>query len=455
MTDKYDLTFPADFIFGVATSSYQIEGAVAEDGRTPSHWDTFSHTPGKVLGQETGDIACDHYHRYRQDVDLIADLGVSSYRFSLAWPRIVTEDNRLNTRGIDFYHRLLDALAERNVTPAATIYHWDLPQWLADRGGWANRDTVRYFTDYAQMVFQAFGDRIPQWITHNEPWCASFLSYGLGEHAPGHRDWREAVLASHHILLSHGETVKLYRAMGLKGQIGITLNLNVTDPKTDTDADRAAARRGDGFSNRWFLDPLFRGAYPEDMLDIFRPYVQNFRFIRPGDLETISTPMNFLGVNYYTRSVVFDEPGTSLLQLGHVVPAKDRVTEMGWEVHPDSLYRLLKRLAGEYTALPLYITENGAAYPDAVDADGQVHDPLRTAYVQSHLQAAQRFVEEGGALKGYYLWSLMDNFEWAYGYSKRFGIVYVDFASQERILKDSAKWYKELIARHRLRHGQG
>lgn len=450
VTDTHSLVFPSDFVFGVATSSYQIEGAVLEDGRTPSHWDTFSHTPGKTKNGETGDVACDHYHRYPKDVDLIAQLGVSAYRFSLAWPRLITEGNRINQRGVDFYSRLLDTLASKNLTPAATIYHWDLPQWLADRGGWANRDTVGYFKDYAEMVFNAFGDRISTWITHNEPWCSSFLSYGLGEHAPGHQDWREAVLASHHILLSHGEAVKSFRSMGLRGEIGITLNLTVSDARTDTDQDRAAARRNDGFSNRWFLDPVFRGSYPRDMVELFQPYVQHYGFIHDGDMETIATPIDFLGINYYTRAVVFDQPGHSLLQLGHVAFPAEKATKMGWEVHPGSLYRLLKRLSEEYTALPMYITENGAAYSDTVGADGQVHDAKRTAYVQGHLEAAQRFIEQGGNLKGYYLWSLMDNFEWAHGYSKRFGIIYVDFETQQRILKDSAKWYRDLIIAQKL-----
>lgn len=443
------LRFPKDFIFGVATASYQIEGAAFEDGRIPSHWDTYSHTPGKTYRGDTGDVACDHYHRYPEDVALIAGLGVSSYRFSFAWPRILTEDRRVNTKGLDFYHRLLDELEKQGITPAATIYHWDLPQWLADRGGWANRDSVGYYADFAEVLFRNYGDRIKTWITHNEPWCASFLSYGLGEHAPGHRDWREAVLASHHILLSHGEAVKGYRGMGLKGQIGITLNLNVVDPKTESEADQQAAFRGDGFQNRWFLDPLFKAQYPADMMDIFRPYVQDYQFMRPGDVETIAQPIDFLGVNYYSRSVVFDDPTGGFLRTGHVPVPLERMTDMGWEVHPNSLYRLMMRLNREYTKLPIYITENGAAYPDQVSEDGRVHDPDRVKFVEAHLQAALQSIQEGSTLKGYYLWSLMDNFEWAYGYAKRFGIIYVDYETQERIMKDSAYWYRDLVRSHR------
>ncbi|NMP22889.1 GH1 family beta-glucosidase [Sulfobacillus harzensis] len=448
MTDK--LTFPKDFIFGVATSSYQIEGAAFEDGRIPSHWDTFAHTPGKTVQGESGDVACDHYHRYPDDVAMIASLGLDSYRFSFAWPRILTEDRKVNDKGIAFYHRLLDEMEKHGVTPAATIYHWDLPQWLADRGGWANRDSVGYFSDFAEVLFKHFGDRIGTWITHNEPWCASFLSYGMGHHAPGHRDWREAVLASHHLLLSHGEVVKGYRAFNLKGEIGITLNLNVTDPKTDSEADIKAAERGDGFQNRWFLDPIFKGRYPSDMMDVFRPYVQDYGFIKPGDLETIAVPIDFLGVNYYSRAVVYDDPGDSFMGLGNVPVPLDRMTDMGWEVHPNSLYRLLMRLNREYTQIPLFITENGAAYPDVVSEDGHVHDIDRIEFVRSHLEAARQAIAEGSTLKGYYLWSLMDNFEWAFGYSKRFGIVYVDYATQKRILKDSALWYRDFVQNSRV-----
>ncbi|MCY0879609.1 MAG: GH1 family beta-glucosidase [Firmicutes bacterium] len=439
------LQFPPDFLFGVATAAYQIEGAVAEDGRVPSHWDTFSHTPGKTWQGDTGDVACDHYHRYADDVKMMAELGVKSYRFSVAWPRIIPEPGQVNQKGLDFYRRLLDELDRHQITPAATIYHWDLPQWLADRGGWVNRDAVHYFADYADALFRHLGQRVPRWITHNEPWCTAFLGYGLGEHAPGHRDWREAVRASHHVLLSHGLAVRAFRAANLPGEIGITLNLNVVDAATPTPRDQEAARRADGFSNRWFLDPLFRGQYPEDMVRLFAPWVAMDTVVEPDDLSLISSPMDFLGVNYYSRSVVYDKPEERLLQVGHVEPPKDQITEMGWEIHPESLYRLLTRLQREYTALPLYITENGAAFPDQVSEDGAVHDPDRVRFLEQHFAAAHRFISEGGQLKGYYVWSLMDNFEWAFGYSKRFGIIYVDYPTQRRIWKDSARWYQALI----------
>ncbi|MCY0899089.1 MAG: GH1 family beta-glucosidase [Firmicutes bacterium] len=445
------LRFPTDFEFGVATAAYQIEGAVNEDGRVPSHWDTFSHTPGKTWQGDTGDIACDHYHRYREDVQMLAELGVQSYRFSLAWPRIIPEPGRINDKGLDFYRRLLDELDRYQIRPAVTLYHWDLPQWLADRGGWVNRDVVHYFADYAEVAFRALGNRVPRWITHNEPWCTAFLGYALGEHAPGHRDWGEAVNASHHVLVSHGLAVQAFRAANLSGDIGITLNLNVVDAASDDPQDLEAAQRADGFSNRWFLDPLFRGRYPEDMVRLFEPWVSLDTVVQPGDLKVLAEPIDFLGVNYYSRAVVYAKPGEGLLQVGHRPAPADRVTDMGWEIHPHSLYRLLSRLQREYTRLPLYITENGAAFPDRVANDGTVHDPERVQFLQDHFAAAHRFIAEGGHLKGYYVWSLMDNFEWAFGYSKRFGLVYVDYPTQKRIWKDSARWYQKLILANRAR----
>jgi beta-glucosidase len=441
-------TFPKDFVWGTATASYQIEGAYNEDGRGESIWDVFSKTPGKVFAGHTGDVACDHYHRYEEDVKLMADLGVKAYRFSIAWPRIFPEKGRFNEKGIDFYKRLVDALHRHGVQPTATMYHWDLPQYLEDEGGWTNRDTAKRFVEYAETLYKYLGDTIPQWITHNEPWCAAWLGYGFGHHAPGYTDWRKAVEASHHLLLSHGLAVEAYRASGLKGQIGITLNLGYADPATDSPEDIAAARRADGFGNRWFLDPVFKGQYPQDMVEIFERIVGPLNFIQEGDQETISTPMDFLGVNYYTRQVVKNNPYDKYLGI-ELLPVTGEVTDMGWEVHPNSLYRLLKSLQANYTNLPLFITENGAAYPDEL-VDGQVHDQDRIRFLRDHFAAAHQFIEEGGNLKGYYVWSLMDNFEWAFGYSKRFGIVYVDYETQARYLKDSAKWYQQVIAANRL-----
>ncbi|MCL6444799.1 MAG: beta-glucosidase [Alicyclobacillus sp.] len=445
MTQYTSERFPNDFLWGTATASYQIEGAAWEDGRGESIWDRFCRTPGKVYQGHTGDVACDHYHRYESDVQMMADLGIQTYRFSVAWPRIFPERGRFNQKGIDFYKRLVNALHRNGIRPAATIYHWDLPQYLQDAGGWVNRDTAKYFAEFADTLFRLIGDDIPSWITHNEPWCASFLSYGLGHHAPGHHDWREAVTASHHLLLSHGMAVEAYRA-SCKQDIGITLNLNYVDPASDSAADAEAVRQADGLQNRWFLDPVFKGVYPADMVAQFERHVGPLDFIEAEDLAVISRPIDFLGINYYTRAVVRGQQAEHGI-VAQQVPGGGPETDMGWEVHPNSLYRLLKRIEADYTGgkLPLYITENGAAYPD-VPVNGQVDDPDRVAYLRGHLDAAHRFIAEGGNLKGYYVWSLMDNFEWAFGYSKRFGIVYVDYETQQRIPKTSAKWYSKVIA---------
>ncbi|ADD01635.1 beta-galactosidase [Thermoanaerobacter italicus Ab9] len=441
------IKFPKDFVWGVATSSYQIEGAVDEDGRTPSIWDTFSKTEGKTYQGHTGDVACDHYHRYKEDVEIMKEIGVKAYRFSIAWPRIFPEEGKYNPKGMDFYKRLVDELLKKDIMPAATIYHWDLPQWAYDKGGgWLNRDSVKWYVEYATKLFEELGDAIPLWITHNEPWCASILSYGIGEHAPGHKNYREALIAAHHILLSHGKAVKAFREMNIKrSKIGITLNLTPVYPASEKEEDKLTAQYADGFSNRWFLDPIFKGNYPQEMMELYSKIIGEFDFIKEGDLETISVPIDFLGVNYYTRNIIkYNE--NSMLK-GENVPGPGKRTEMGWEISPESLYDLLKRLDREYTKLPIYITENGAAFKDEVTEDRRVHDDERIEYIKEHLKAAAKFIEEGGNLKGYFVWSLMDNFEWAHGYSKRFGIVYVDYETQKRILKDSAWWYKGVIQR--------
>jgi beta-glucosidase len=435
--------FPKDFVWGTATASYQIEGAVSEDGRGVSIWDTFSRTPGKVFEGHTGDTACDHYHRYQEDIQLMKELGIQSYRFSIAWPRIFPDRGRFNQKGIDFYKRLVDELLQNDIKPAATMYHWDLPQYLQDKGGWVNRDTVNYFQDYAETLYRELGDVIPAWITHNEPWCAAFLSYGLGIHAPGHQDWKEAIRASHHILLSHGKAVEAFRTSGLKGEIGITLNLNHVYPEAGSKEDLEAAYRVDGFSNRWFLDPIFKGEYPKDMMELFARHVGPDDFIKQGDLETISRKIDFLGVNYYTRALVKNGPEDGLLSVENLRGTDDR-TDMGWEVYPQGLYDLLTRIKKDYGDIPLYITENGAAYPDSV-VNGTVDDQKRIDYIEAHLEKSLQFINEGGNLKGYYVWSFMDNFEWSFGYSKRFGIVYVDYETQQRIPKKSSHWYRDLI----------
>lgn len=443
------IQFPPDFLFGVATASYQIEGAYQEDGRGESIWDRFSHTPGKTLGGHTGDVACDHYHRYPDDIALMKNLGIPAYRLSVAWPRIFPEKGVFNQKGVDFYRRVLDNLHEAGIDPSVTLYHWDLPQWLEDAGGWVNRDTVDYFAEYAARMYDELGDLTPRFITHNEPWCTAFLGYGMGEHAPGHKNWREAFLASHHVLLSHGLATQAYRASGQKGEVGITLNFSWVDAASDAPEDLAAARRLDGFSNRWFLDPLFSGQYPADMVEWVDPIIGGFDCVKPGDLQIIGAPVDFLGINFYTRSKVAAGPNDGGLNISYIDPPAETKTAMGWEVHANSLYRLLSWIEKDYThGLPLYITENGAAFDDVME-QGEVHDERRLAYVADHLAAAKQFIDEGGSLKGYFLWSFMDNFEWAYGYSKRFGVIHVDYDTQVRTPKDSAKWYSEQIAFNR------
>jgi beta-glucosidase len=440
------IAFPQNFLFGVATAAYQIEGAHDADGRGESIWDRFSHTPGKTYQGHHGDIACDHYHRFEEDFALMKQLGIPAYRFSIAWPRIFPERGQFNQKGIDYYKRLLEKLHELEIQPCATLYHWDLPQYLEDQGGWVNRDTVQYFAEYAHRVYGELGYLVPRFITHNEPWCSSLLSYGIGEHAPGHKNWREAYTAAHHILLSHGLATQAYRESGLPGEVGVTLNFSWVEGASDSAEDQAAARRADGFANRWFIDPLFRRSYPSDMLKLVEPRIGKLDFIHSGDLDTIATPIDFLGVNYYARSVVAADPAEPLLGVRTLDVPEDRKTDMGWENSPESLYKLLKWISTDYThRLPLYITENGAAFKDVVTDDDQVHDDARTEYIAGHLLAAKQFIDEGGPLCGYYLWSFMDNFEWSYGYSKRFGMVYVDYDTQRRIVKDSGNWYSELI----------
>jgi beta-glucosidase len=435
--------FPEGFVWGAATASYQIEGGATEDGRGESIWDRFSHTPGKVLNGDTGDVADDHYHRWPQDIQLMTFLGLKAYRFSIAWPRIIPDGiGAVNRAGLDFYDRLVDGLLAAGIEPFVTLYHWDLPQSLQDKGGWPNRDVVGWFADYAAVVSRRLGDRVRRWITHNEPWVASFLGYATGEHAPGLKDPKAAVQAAHHLLLSHGQAVSILRQSGNDGtQVGITLNLSWVDAASEEPADVEAARRYDGFLNRFFLDPVFEGAYPADMLALYGNAAPR---VEPDDLAQISAPIDFLGVNYYSRAVVAADPesplGTRALQ-----PSGSEYTAMGWEVHPEGLYKLLRRLHEDYGPQAMYITENGCAFPDEVE-DGQVRDPRRLSYLREHFIQAARAIEEGVPLRGYFVWSLLDNFEWAFGYSRRFGIVYVDYATQERILKDSALWYKQVIA---------
>ncbi|WP_019586716.1 GH1 family beta-glucosidase [Deinococcus apachensis] len=426
--------FPENFVFGVATSSYQIEGATREDGRGPSIWDTFCREPGRILDGTNGDVACDHYHRWAEDLDLMKSLGADAYRFSIAWPRIQPEGRgAVNPRGLDFYDRLVDGMLERGLKPYATLYHWDLPQTLQDAGGWANRDTAHRFAEYARLVAERLGDRVTSYATLNEPWCSSILSYQIGEHAPGLRNRRLALAAAHHLLLGHGEAVSAMREVVGNAELGIVLNLQPTYPASDRAEDVAAAHHADGTFNRWFLDPLLKGEYPDD---IWAAYGADVPEVRGGDLACVARPLDFMGVNYYSRGVNSAN--------GSVRPADSAYTHMGWEVYPQGLTDLLVRLKEDYAVPPLFITENGAAYPDEPNGD-RVHDPERVRYFESHLEAVARAAQHGVDVRGYFAWSLMDNFEWAWGYSRRFGLVYVDYASQRRVLKDSALWYQGLL----------
>lgn len=441
-------SFPDDFLWGTATASYQIEGAINEDGRTPSIWDTFSHTPGKTRNGDTGDIACDHYHRWETDIKLMQELGCQAYRFSISWSRVLPNGvGQPNVQGLDFYDRLVDGLLAANITPFVTLYHWDLPQVLQDRGGWANRDTVEAFVEYADTVAARLGDRVTHWITHNEPWCVGFLGHYLGEHAPGIQDLRTALQVVHHVLLSHGRVVPVLRSARMGAQVGITLNLSPAYPASDSDEDQAAAWRFDGFMNRWFLDPLYGRGYPEDMTALYSAVLPQ---MEPGDLDIIATPTDFLGINYYFPTVVravgqeVNPLGLAQRSAEEAAAAGKEITAMGWEVDADGLNSLLVRVQHDYLPKAMYITENGAAFDDQV-TDDAVHDPRRVAYLQSHFTAAHTALTNGVPLRGYFVWSLLDNFEWAHGYSKRFGLIYVDYPTQERILKDSAHWYKRVI----------
>jgi beta-glucosidase len=469
-----ELLFPAGFRWGTATAAYQIEGAATEDGRTPSIWDTFSREPGRVRNGDTGDIAADHYHRMREDVALMRRLGVSDYRFSVSWPRVQpTGRGPANQKGLDFYRRLVDELLGAGIRPVATLYHWDLPQELeavsnggsAAGGGWPQRETAERFGQYAGIMADALGDRVATWTTLNEPWCAAFLGYGSGVHAPGRTSALASLRAAHHFNLAHGLAAQALRsALPAASEISLTLNLHAVRALTDSDADLDAARRIDAVGNRIFLDPVFRGRLPEDLLRDTAS-VTDWAFVQDGDLEISSTRIDSLGINYYSPTVVAagspsssapsPSPWAGAEQHVRFLPAPGPRTAMDWPVDADGLYELLTRLRDDLPGLPLVITENGAAYDDYADPSGEVHDPERVAYLHSHLAAVHRAIADGADVRGYFLWSLLDNFEWAYGYSKRFGIVHVDFATQRRTFKDSARWYAEVIARGGLTAADG
>ena len=434
------------FVWGAATAAFQIEGATKEDGRGESIWDRFAALPGNVLNGDTGEPACEHYFRWRDDLDLMRSLGLQGYRFSISWPRIQPDGRGPGLqKGLDFYRRLVDGLLEREIAPLATLYHWDLPQALEDQGGWAAREVVERFVEYSELVFDALGDVVPAWITHNEPWVTSILGYAYGTKAPGICDWPTALRATHHALLAHGATVRRFRERGETGQIGITLDLTVARAASASSEDRAAAQRLDGHHNRWFLDPVFRGAYPEDMLALYESRCGPLDAIEAGDLEVIAQPIDFLGVNFYRPNFVAAARNGSPLDVREEEPDVAR-TAMGWPIVPAALTELLLRLDADYAPIPLLITENGAAFDDRVDRGEVVEDERRVDYLKGHVEAVERARAEGVDVRGYYVWSLLDNFEWEHGYDKRFGIVFVDFETQRRIPKRSALWYRDLIA---------
>jgi beta-glucosidase len=445
------LQFQRDFVWGAATSAYQIEGAWNEDGRGESIWDRFTHTPGKVADGATGDVACDHYHRYAEDVALMRSLGLRAYRFSVSWPRILPEGRgAVNAKGLDFYRRLVDALLEAGITPYLTLFHWDLPQALQDAGGWPVRATAEAFGAYAEVLGRALGDRVQNWMTINEPWCASFLSHEVGEHAPGWQDWPAAIAASHHLLVAHGLAVQALRANVPGAEVGIVLNMEPSYPASPSAADRRAADARDGYYNRWFLDAVFGRGYPADKVAEYQAagYLPAgaLPFECPGDQALIAVPCDFLGLNYYTRAILRDERAAD--NLPPTVARQGEPTDMDWEVFPLGLYNLLMHVHRAYAPRKIYISENGASYGDGPEADGRVRDERRTRYLREHLAAAHRAWRDGVPLAGYFEWSLMDNFEWARGYRQRFGMVWVDFVTQRRMVKDSALWYRDAIAQN-------
>nr|WP_245859124.1 GH1 family beta-glucosidase [Luteimicrobium subarcticum] len=459
---------PEGFLWGAATAAFQIEGATTEDGRRDSIWDAFARVPGAVLDGDDGSVACDHYHRYRDDVALMASMNLATYRFSTSWARVRPDGGPVNPKGLDFYSRLVDELLDHDIMPWVTLYHWDLPQALEEQGGWANRDTAYRFADYARDVHAALGDRVGVWTTLNEPWCSSFLSYTAGAHAPGRQSPADGLAAAHHLMLGHGLAISELRSLAPAANLGITLNLTVADPVDPEDAgDRDAARRIDAGFNRVFLDPILRGEYPVDLVDDLRQVGLGEHLdalVHDGDLATISTPIDTLGVNYYhgeaasfrapetvldgsapvSRATSNPYPGAADV---HIHPRGLPVTAQNWEVQPEGLTRLLRRVHDEYTGergIALYVTENGSAYDDVVLPDGSVDDADRLAFVDAHLRAIKDAADAGVDVRGYFAWSLMDNFEWAWGYSQRFGVVRVDYETQERTIKSSGLWYADV-----------
>ena len=437
------LKFPDNFQWGTATASYQIEGAWDEDGKGESIWDLFSHIPGRIKAGDTGDVACDHYHRYKEDVENMKKIGLKAYRFSISWPRVIPEGKgKINQAGLDFYDRLVDELLQAGIKPFITLYHWDMPQALQGEGGWGNRDIVGYFADYVALVAQRLKDRVCHWITHNESWVVAFLGYAYGVHPPGMMDFSTALQASHHLLLSHGRVTEVLKNLGdEKTSVGIALCLSPVHPASQKEEDIKAAKRFDGCLNRWFLDPIFKGAYPPDMWEYYQDKVPQ---IFPGDMSIISRRIDFLGVNYYYRQIVKADSEEKFLKLSGTELGETEYTDMK-EIYSQGIYEILKRVQDDYSPQSIYITENGAAFPDRVDEDGKIKDNQRINYLKEHLSFTHKAIEEGIRLKGYFIWSLIDNFEWTHGYSDRYGLIYIDYPTQKRIFKESAYWYRKVV----------
>ena len=442
-----ELIFPKGFIWGTGTSSYQIEGAHNLDGKGESIWDRFSHSPGNILNGDTGDMACDHYKLFREDVKLLKEIGVKSYRFSISWPRIFPDGTgKPNEKGMDFYRKLTDLLNENGIIPLATLYHWDLPQKLQETGGWTNPKMPEYFEKYSRYVFRELEKNVPMWTTFNEPWVSSFIGYWYGGHPPGLTDLSSAFTAAHQTLVAHGRAVRAFREMDLKGEIGITLNLNPVYPASDSEEDFAAASRHADFQNGWFLDPLLKGKYPENLVR----WLKNKAVlpeIKPGDWELIRTPIDFLGVNNYSSSSIRHQADDWPFEMATAGTGKPR-TDTGWEIYPEGLYDLLVYLHQEYSGTKLIVTENGAAFRDELNSEGKIEDEGRVGYLRDHIIQIHRAIRDGVPLAGYYVWSFLDNFEWRMGYSKRFGLVYVDYPTQKRTVKKSGYWYRDVIEKN-------
>jgi beta-glucosidase len=435
--------FAADFLWGCATSSYQIEGAGREDGRVESIWDRFAATPGCVKDGSNGLVACDHYHRWPEDFDIAQDIGLNAYRFSIAWPRIYTgEHGKPNQKGLDFYSRLVDGMLERGLQPWATLYHWDLPQTLQDAGGWENRATVDAFVDFADAMTRTLGDRVKHWITHNEPWCTAIIGNYEGWHAPGNTSLKTALQVAHNVLVSHGKAAPVIRANVPDAQVGMAVSLHPLRAASSSPEDQAAKERHDGLRYRWFLDPLFGRGYPQATLDLVGDAAPH---IEAGDLEAIAVKTDFMGVNYYFPEVVADDPSHAPFRVKVLAPTEGEITAMGWPVVPEGLAELLTRIENDYHPGPMYVTENGSAFDDTVGPDGEVDDVQRRDYLVRHLASLKTAIDNGVPVKGYFAWSLLDNFEWAEGYLKRFGLVHIDYETQQRRLKNSGKWYRAFL----------